>query len=243
MTGTRYDICFATTKLAKFCNDPGKTHFEALIWLLGYLRQTSNIGIKYYNDDKNSPIGELLIRNNIPHGENNSFTFSDSSWQDDKDTGRSTESYAIINLGGLIDYSTFVPDPIAMPSGEAEYNASAVACMATLHNTFVDKEMRNLGTKTINKNDYMIPGGQDWNPSLILLDSTAAVSMALTAKSTSRTRHIDRRFHLVRNGQANNKHKLLWITKSDQVADIGTKSVTLVTLQPIMNVLFVAVQP
>jgi len=31
MTGTRYDICFATTKLAKFCNDPGKTHFEALI--------------------------------------------------------------------------------------------------------------------------------------------------------------------------------------------------------------------
>ena len=88
----------------------------------------------------------------------------------------------------------------------------------------------------------MIPGGQDWNPSLILLDSAAAVSMALTAKSTSRTRHIDRRFHLVRN-EANNKHKLLWITKLDQVADIGTKSVTLVTLQPIMNVLFVAVQP
>ena len=89
----------------------------------------------------------------------------------------------------------------------------------------------------------MIPCGQDWNPTLILLDSTAAVSMALTTKSTSRTRHIDRRFHLVRNGQANKKHKLLWITKSDQVADIGTKSVTLVSLQPIMNVLFVAVQP
>ena len=56
MTGTRYDICFATTKLAKFCNDPGKAHFEALIWLLGYLRQTSNIGIKYYNDDKTVPL-------------------------------------------------------------------------------------------------------------------------------------------------------------------------------------------
>ena len=103
--------------------------------------------------------------------------------------------------------------------------------------------MRNLGTETVNKNDYVIPGGQDWSPSLILLDSTAAVSMALTAKSTSRTRHIDRRFHLVRNGQSNNKHKLFWITKVDQVADIGTKSVTLVTLQPIMNALFVAVQP
>ena len=40
------------------------------------------------------------------------------------------------NKGGLIDYSTFVPDPIAKSSEEAEYNASAVACMATLHNRF-----------------------------------------------------------------------------------------------------------
>ena len=52
-----------------------------------------------------------------------------------------------------------------MSSREEEYNTSAAACMATLHNRFVDKEMRNLGTETINKNDYMIPGGQDWNPS------------------------------------------------------------------------------
>ena len=110
MTGMRYDICFATTKLAKFYNDPGKVHFEALIWLLGYLRETANIGIKFYNHDKNSPIGELLLRNNIPHGENNSFTFSDSSWQDDTDIGRRMGLYEIINQGGLIDYARFVPD-------------------------------------------------------------------------------------------------------------------------------------
>ena len=88
-----------------------------------------------------------------------------------------------------------------MSSREAEYNTSAVDCMATHHNRYVDKEMRNLGTAIINRNDYMIPGGQDWNPSLIMLDSTAAVSMSLTARSTSKSRHIDRRFHLVRNGQ------------------------------------------
>jgi len=33
MTRTRNNICHATTKLLKFCNDPG----EALIWVMGYI--------------------------------------------------------------------------------------------------------------------------------------------------------------------------------------------------------------
>jgi hypothetical protein len=241
MTATRYDICFATTKLAKFCNNPGKVHFQAMLWLLGYLKQTANLGIKFYNDPKTSPIGECLQRNSIPQ-EGELVTFSDSSWQDDKDTARSTGSYATFFQGGLIDYSSFVPDPVAMSSGEAEYNTCAIACMSTLHNRFVDKEMKNLATEYIQDDEYMVPGGIRWNPSLILLDSTAAVSMAETAKSTSRTRHIDRRFHYVRQGQISNKHKLLWITNTDQIADIGTKSVTLSALQPIINMIFVPVE-
>jgi hypothetical protein len=78
--------------------------------------------------------------------------------------------------------------------------------------------------------------------SAILLDSTAAVSMAQSAKSTSRTRHIDRRFHYVRQGQVTNRHKLLWITNTDMVADIGTKAVTLPALEPIIKVIFVPVE-
>ena len=80
-----------------------------------------------------------------------------------------------------------VPVPIAMSSGEAEYKTAAVACMATLHNSFVDKEMRKIGTEIIGTDDYMIPGGKNWDPSIILVDSTAAISVSLTAKSTSRT--------------------------------------------------------
>ena len=241
MTGTRYDICFATTKLAKFCNNPGKIHLKALLWLLGYIKQTANLGIKFYHDAKASPFGELLNRNNIiSNGE--IVTFSDSSWQDDKDTGRSTGSFATIFQGGLIDYSSFVPEPIAMSSGEAEYNACAVACMSTLHNRFVDKEINFLATAKAENQEIMVPGGKDWNPSIILLDSTAAISMASTAKSTSRTRHIDRRFHYVRQGQVANRHKLLWINNLDQVADIGTKAVTLAALEPIIKTIFVSVQ-
>jgi hypothetical protein len=241
MTGTRYDICFATTKLAKFCNNPGKVHYQALIWLLGYLKQTSNLGIKYYHNEKNNPLGEMLTRNNIQI-EEEEVTFSDSSWQDCKDTARSTGSYNIHSQGGLIDYATFVPDPIAGSSGEAEYNTASVACMATLHNRYVDQEMKNLGLEIMKNDEYTTPGGKDWKPSLILLDSTAAISMAESARSTSRTRHIDRRFHYVRQGQAAGRHKLSWITSEDQLADIGTKAVTLAVLQPMMKTMYVEVK-
>ncbi len=47
-TGTRYDIMFAVTKLAKFVSNPGIKHYEMLIWLLGYLKKFPNLGIRYY---------------------------------------------------------------------------------------------------------------------------------------------------------------------------------------------------
>ena len=182
----------------------------------------------------------MLARNNI-QAEEEEITFSDSSWQDCKDTARSTGSFATTFQGGLIDYATFVPDPIAASSGEAEYNTSSVACMSVLHNRYVDQEMKNLGLEIMKNDEYTTPGGKDWKPSLILLDSTAAISMAETARSTSRTRHIDRRFHYVRQGQAAGRHKLSWISNTDQIADIGTKAVTLAALEPIMKLIYVEV--
>jgi len=98
-----------------------------------------------------------------------------------------------------------------------------------------------LGTDHKNDNEYWFPGGKHWPPTPILLDSQAAVAMAETAKSSSRTRHIDRHFHLVRHGQASGKHKLQWVSASDQVADIGTKNITFPNLKPMRDLLFVNV--
>ena len=48
LLNTRPDITFAVTKLAKFMQMPGRRHFKALIRLLGYLRDNSEYGIKFY---------------------------------------------------------------------------------------------------------------------------------------------------------------------------------------------------
>jgi hypothetical protein len=40
---TRVDILYAVNKLAKFTHKPGKVHFEAMIHLLRYLRDHSQV--------------------------------------------------------------------------------------------------------------------------------------------------------------------------------------------------------
>ena len=51
--------------------------------------------------------------------ENHLMVFSDSSWQDCPDTGRSTGEYIIFYQGGTIDHDTHVPGPVAQSSAES----------------------------------------------------------------------------------------------------------------------------
>ena len=39
----------------------------------------------------------------------------------------------IIYMGGVVEHSSNMPDPVALSSAEAEYNEAWLACMATAH--------------------------------------------------------------------------------------------------------------
>ncbi|MFN9983118.1 MAG: hypothetical protein ACK53Y_24540, partial [bacterium] len=129
---TRTDIIYAVNKLAKFTRKPGKTHFEALIHLLRYLRDNTLWGVRFYSDIFDSPIHQMLTRQNTPEKQL-LFGFTDSSWNDDQDSGRSTGCYIITYMGGIVDHSSNMPDPVALSSAEAEYNEGCVAFMAASH--------------------------------------------------------------------------------------------------------------
>jgi hypothetical protein len=50
--------------------------------------------------------------------------FTDLSWNDDVDTGRSSGSFMIIYMGGVVEHCS---------NAEAEYNEACLACMAIAH--------------------------------------------------------------------------------------------------------------
>ena len=113
------------------------------------------------------------------------MAFSDSSWQDCPDTGRSTRSQIIFYQGGQIDHGTHVPGLVAQSSAESEYNAACTAGMALAH-------FRMLIRKLLNKDPDIVP---EETP-MIVLDSKSAMCMANNGKDTKHTRHIARRMHL-----------------------------------------------
>ena len=128
---TRADILFAVCKLAKACICPGETNFCALIWLICYLRRRPYYALKFYPDATTNPVYDVCCQHRIPLSD--LTVFSDASWQDCRDTGRSTVGYMIFHNGALIEANSTMPRPIAMPTSEAKYMAACSASMATAH--------------------------------------------------------------------------------------------------------------
>ena len=112
------DFIFAVHKLSRFSANPGKVHFEGLIHLLKYIRYNKTLCLKYYVDLNDAPVTDILRQDNIKT-KNHLMGFSDSSWQDFPDNGRSTGSYTIFYQGEPIDHDTHVPGPVAQSSAES----------------------------------------------------------------------------------------------------------------------------
>jgi len=207
---TRTDIIYAVNKLAKLTRKPGKTHFEALIHLLRYLCDNTLCGVRFYCKISDSPIYQMLLRQNIQE-KHLLFGFTNSSWNDDQDSGRSRGCFIITYMEGIVDHSSNMPDPVALSSAEAEYNEGCVAFMAASHLRMLLCEFEGVRD-------------EDTPATTIYFDSKSAIAIGANYKDTKHTRHIMRRYHYVRQNIAANRFKTQWIGTEFQLADIGTKN-------------------
>ena len=214
---TRPDILWITNKLAKSSNDPGILDFEALLHVFGYLRAFPDYALKFYSDVSQSPVIKICNKHKIEPTE--IIGFSDTSWQDCPDSGRSTSGYKIFVQGGLVDAQSTMPVPVALSSAEAEYmgacNLGAMVC----HLRDLKYEFDKLGC-----DDYNVDGSTASVPSILLIDNQATVRMSKNYKVTGKNRHVGRRWHFVRRGVKDKLFTLNWISGSDQLADDCTKS-------------------
>ena len=115
LLSTRVDFSFAVHKLAKFSSNHGNIQFEVLVHLLRYIRDNNTLVLKYYANINDAPLSDLLIQASIKT-ENQLMSFSDSSWQDCPDTGRSTGEYIIFYQVRTIEHGTHVPGLVSQSS-------------------------------------------------------------------------------------------------------------------------------
>ncbi|MHB1850521.1 MAG: Ty1/Copia family ribonuclease HI, partial [Acidimicrobiales bacterium] len=152
---------------------------------------------------------------------NSLFGFSDSDWANDK-TRKSTTGYVFIFANAAISWSSRKQPTIALSSTEAEYMAG---CNATQELLYLRMLFQDLG---------QLEDG----PTLLFQDNQGAINLANDFFSTKRTKHIDVKFHFIRQHIKEGRVKVNYIPTSDMVADCLTKPVGKIILEKCKVIIF-----
>ena len=103
--GTRPDIAFATSLLARFGHNPGRVHWDAAKRVLRYLKGTK--------------AWRLQLGGKAPEA----AAYTDADWGSHRDARRSIGAY-IIKIGtGVVSWKSRKQSCVALSSTEAEYMA------------------------------------------------------------------------------------------------------------------------
>jgi len=104
-----------------------------------------------------SPLHELMIQCKVDP-KHLLITFTDASWIDNIDTRNSTGSFYIFYVGGIIDHSSNLPDPVALSFAESEHNEACSAHMETAHLcTMMLDELENHASKEVKTSSEPVP--------------------------------------------------------------------------------------
>lgn len=117
MVGTRPDIAFAVSQVARHFENPTVTHLTAVKRIIRYLKGTTSMGLLF---DATMDITELMCH-------------CDSDWGSCPDTRRSTSGFVIKLCGAAISWISKRQPTVALSSAEAEYMTAAIAASEVIY--------------------------------------------------------------------------------------------------------------
>ena len=194
MLGTRPDLAFSITRLAKFASNPSKHHMRLAQYVLRYLRGTKDYAL-CYDGDSNSGL----------------IAYSDSDWAEDHDDRHSTSGFVFLMANCVVSWVSRRQPTVSLSSTEAEYKAASDACrqMAWL---------RNFGQEL---------GDNMTAPTPLCLDNQGSIFLAVNPAVDRRTKHIEIRYHFIREFYEKGETDIFFVASEDQLADALTKNVPL----------------
>ncbi|XP_061364382.1 secreted RxLR effector protein 161-like [Gastrolobium bilobum] len=196
LTCTRPDLCLSVGIISRFMEDPGYTHWKAANRILRYVQGTISQGLHYSKSDKYKLVGYS--------DKYKLMGYSDSDWCGDVDDRKSTVGY-VFSMGNTTFTWVSKKEPIVtLSTCEAEYVAASwCICHAMwLRNLLSKLEQEQVG------------------PTEIRVDHKSAIELAKNPINHERSKHIDVRFHFIRDQVKEGKVERTHITSRDQVGDI-----------------------
>ena len=200
--GTRPDICFSVKELSRVLDSPGKEAWEAGQRLLEYVKNTHHYAIRYTAPTEGSALDFQI--SGLMHA------YSDADWAGQIDDRRSTSGYVFFVAGGPVSWQSKTQKSVALSTAEAEYMALSDAAKEAIH-------LRAL---------LLSIGMESNKPITIFEDNQAAQKIAENPVLHDRTKHIDIRYHFVRDLVEDLKIVVTYIETKLMIADLLTKAVT-----------------
>ena len=212
MTCTRPDLSWAVSKLSRKLSNPSKGDFDMLKHVFRYVLGTVNYKLTF----RKSVNGLQL------------FGFSDADWAGSKSDRKSTSGYCFMlnHNGPLISWKSRKQDSIALSSCESEYVA---ACAAAQESIYLARLY----------NDFAITKvGVDESQTVIHVDNQGAIGLAKNPVAHNKSKHIDIKFHFLRDVVMKKKITLKYVRSQDNVADVFTKVATKIKLNNFKDAMF-----
>uniref|UniRef100_A0AAV1U9F8 CCHC-type domain-containing protein n=1 Tax=Peronospora matthiolae TaxID=2874970 RepID=A0AAV1U9F8_9STRA len=136
--------------------------------------------------------------------------YSDADWAGDVEARRSTSGYAFVMNNGCISWRSKKQSTVALSSTEAEYMALTEAVQEAIWLKAFLHELGDMNSDEAVK---------------IYEDNQGSIALAKNPEFHKRTKHIDIRYHFVREKVAEGKVVLEYCSTKDMKADLMTKPI------------------
>lgn len=133
--------------------------------------------------------------------------YSDADWAGDRDDRHSTSGNLFLMASSPISWMSKKQSVVALSSAEAEYIALSSAAQETV---WLRRLLEDLGAKSN-------------LPTLIMEDNQGAIAQAQNPVAHGRSKHIDIKYHFVREAIEDGFVSLQYCSTKDMIADILTK--------------------
>ena len=194
--GTRFDIAYVVSQLSQYCNNPTIKHWNAIQRVLRYLGGTTNYSIEYID---RGPNGAKLQG------------YSDADYAGDLVDRRSVTGHIFLLNSGAITWNSTKQRSISTSTTESEYIALSEASKQAQWLRALLRELQR--TQYLSKS-LSVP---------IYSDNQACITLSKDPISHKRTKHIDIRYHYIRELVTYGKVTVDYLPTEEMVADILTK--------------------
>jgi transposase InsO family protein len=201
MNVSRPDLAYPLSVLSRFLTNPTDEHLREVKRAAAYLSHSSNLAIEYRIDSTD----------NSKEKDGDLKGYVDASYAGCPDTRRSRSGYIFYLAGGPVAWSSQQQKCTAKSSTEAEYLAYSEAGSEAI---WLQRLIRDLGIQ------------KDEEPAVLYTDSEPAIAIAENRKAHTKSRHIEVRWHWIREQIQERKISLRHTPGSTLVADGLTKALT-----------------